>query len=468
MLVPEKTTLICGSPGTGKTTYLLDILEKELHKVEPNEIAFVSFTRQGTYEGRDRATKKFGYTEDDFLYFRTLHSIAFRELKMRPGEMINRKHYNALSEALNMKIKGYYDYNLIENDDLYLFYIDLYRNNKSRANQIVDNINMQKLIWIEKNYRELKKYYGIKDFTDLIIEFIQREKSLPVKVAIIDEAQDLTSLQWEMIEIAFKNCERIYVAGDDDQSIYEWSGADVKYFLSIEGKIKILSQSYRLPKNILKFATSITNKIKERITKDFEPTEEEGHVLSINDIRDVKLNENESYLFLSRNNMFLPMFKDYLMQQSVVFKYQNKPVINTEHIIAINTYVRIQKEKEYSKKDLTVLKRYLFPNINLSRIKNIEWYDALKINNDQMIYYRDLLRKHTDISKCNINVSTIHSVKGSEADNVILYLNVTRSVYKNIQINPDSEHRVFYVGATRAKKNLYILLPDQKYYYDIL
>ena len=463
-----ETNIIYGPPGTGKTTYLLDILEKELREVEPNEVAFVSFTRQGTYEGRDRAIEKFGYTEDDFPYFRTLHSIAFRELKMRPGEMINRKHYDILSESLNMKIKGYYDYNLIENDDLYLFYIDLYRNNKNRAGQIVDNINMQTLIWIEKNYRELKKYYGIKDFTDLIVEFVKRNKSLPVKVAIIDEAQDLTSLQWEMIEIAFKDCERMYIAGDDDQAIYEWSGADVYHFINLKGNIKILEHSYRLPQNIMEFAKDISSKIKERVSKDFEPTKTEGHVIPINDIRDVKINSDESYLFLSRNNMFLPMFKDYLMQKSVVFKYQNKPVIDTEHIVAINTYVRMQREKEHSKKDLAILKKYLFPNIDLSRIKGIEWYDALKISNDQMIYYRDLLRKHTDISKCNINVSTIHSVKGAEADNVILLLNVTRSVFMNIQQNPDSEHRVFYVGATRAKNNLYILLPNQKYYYDIL
>ncbi len=463
-----KTNIIYGPPGTGKTTYLLDILEKELREVEPDKIAFVSFTRQGAYEGRDRAIEKFGYKEDDFPYFRTLHSIAFRELKMRPSEIVNKKHYGILSKALNMRIKGYYDYNLTENDDLYLFYIDLYRNNKSRANQIVDSINTQKLIWIEKNYRELKNYYKIKDFTDLIVEFIRLGKSLPVEVAIIDEAQDLTSLQWEMIRIAFGDCERIYIAGDDDQAIYEWSGADVQYFINLKGSIKILEKSYRLPEKILEFSKSISGKIQKRITKDFEPTKEKGHVILINDIRDVKINKDETYLFLSRNNMFLPKVKDYLMQQSVVFKYQNKSMVDPEHVVAINAYVKIQKDKEPVGKDLTILKKYLFPNIDLSRIKNIEWYDSLKISNDQILYYRDLLHNKINISNCKIDIRTIHSIKGGEADNVVLLLNVTKSVFKNIQQNPDSEHRVFYVGATRARKNLYILLPNQKYYYDII
>ena len=463
-----ETNIIFGPPGTGKTTYLLDVLERELLETDPDKIAFVSFTREGAYQGRDRAMEKFHYKEEDFPYFRTLHSIAFRAAKMRPSQMMQRQHYEALGKALNMKIRGYYDYNLATNDDMYLFYIDLYRNNKERAGQIVNSINTQQLVWVERNYRELKEYFSVKDFTDLIAEFVERGEPLPVKVAIIDEAQDLTTLQWQMIEVAFRNCERIYIAGDDDQAIYQWSGADVHRFISLKGNIKILERSYRLPENILDFAKRISGKIRERVTKDFESTGRDGHVLSVNELRDIQIKDDESYLFLSRNNLFLPKFRSFLMQRAVVFNYQNKPAINSEHVSAINTYVRLQRGKDVSKRDMTLLKRFVQPNLDLTKIRGFEWYDALRIENDRMAYYRDLLRKQTNITDCRINVNTIHSVKGAEADNVILLLNVTKSVFRNIQMNPDSEHRVFYVGATRAKKNLYILLPDERYYYDIL
>lgn len=463
-----ETNIICGSPGCGKTTYLLNVVEKELKTHDPNEIAFVSFTRQGAYEGRDRAIEKFNYTINDFLYFRTLHSIAFKELGMKPAEMISKKHFDILNKTLDMNIKGYYDYNLSENDDIYLFYINLYLNNKKRADQIVNNINTQKLIWVEKNYRELKKYYNVKDFTDLIIEFVRLGKSLPVKIAIIDEAQDLTSLQWEMVRIAFRDCEKMYIAGDDDQAIYEWSGANVEYFINLKGNIKILETSYRLPERILEFSKSISSKIQKRITKDFKPTKEKGQVNIINDINELEINSDESYLFLSRNNFYLNMFKEFLMKKVVVFKYQNKSFIILEHVTAINTYVRMKKNQKFSNQDKLIVKKYLRPHISFDDIKNIKWFDALKIPNEKIMYYRDLLRKKLDITKCNIDVRSIHSVKGMEVDNVILLLNVSKSVFRNIQENPDSEHRVFYVGATRARKRLYVLLPDQKYYYDIM
>lgn len=460
--------IIFGPPGTGKTQQLLSILEQELRQYEPNEIAYVSFTKEGAYQGRNRAIEKFNYLEDDFPYFRTLHSLAFRTLGMKPNDMIKRQHYKIFGQAMNMNVKGYYDYNLADNDDKYLFYIDLYRNNKSRARQIVDNLNTQKLLWVEKNYRELKKQYKIFDFTDLIVNFNNLNKSIPVKVAFIDEAQDLTTLQWEMIEIAFKDCERIYIAGDDDQAIYEWSGADVNYFINLKGNIKFLEKSYRLSRSVLECAKNISKKITKRVVKDFEPTEHEGKVSSINDIFDIKINPDETYLFLSRNTMYLNKFSDFLMRKAAVFYYKRKPSILKEHIAAINTYVRIQKKEEITQANRFTLNKFLKLTVKGEHIKNLEWFDALNIPVDKMIYYRDLLSNKTDITKFNINVNTIHSVKGAEADNVVLFLNVTRSVYKNIQMNPNSEHRVFYVGATRAKKNLFILLPDCKYYYDIL
>jgi DNA replication protein DnaC len=46
-----KKRTIYGPPGTGKTTYLMSLIMEDLKTIKPNRIAFVSYTKQGTYEG---------------------------------------------------------------------------------------------------------------------------------------------------------------------------------------------------------------------------------------------------------------------------------------------------------------------------------------------------------------------------------------------------------------------------------
>ena len=66
----------------------------------------------------------------------------------------------------------------------------------------------------------------------------------------VDEAQDLTPLQWDMVVKMSEGVERVYIAGDDDQAIYEWNGADVTLFQTFPGKSLVLKKSVRLNKNI--------------------------------------------------------------------------------------------------------------------------------------------------------------------------------------------------------------------------
>lgn len=58
--------------------------------------------------------------------------------------------------------------------------------------------------------------------------------------------------------------------------------------------------------------------------------------------------------------------------------------------------------------------------------------------------------------KPSVIVGTCHSVKGGEADNVILYPNISWSAKQQYDDNPDPVIRQFYVGMTRAKKALYL------------
>jgi len=54
-------------------------------------------------------------------------------------------------------------------------------------------------------------------------------------------------------------------------------------------------------------------------------------------------------------------------------------------------------------------------------------------------------------------VSTIHGSKGGEADNVVIFTDLSPAADAEMNINPDDLHRLFYVAVTRTKENLYIV-----------
>ena len=110
-------TIVLGPPGTGKTTTLLNQVDKHLKNTDPNKIGFFSFTQKAAYEARDRAMDKFNFSEDDLPYFRTLHSLAFRRLGIKKEQVMQRRHYEDLGKKINMRI----DYNEYDQEQTGLF-----------------------------------------------------------------------------------------------------------------------------------------------------------------------------------------------------------------------------------------------------------------------------------------------------------------------------------------------------------
>ena len=89
--------------------------------------------------------------------------------------------------------------------------------------------------YVADSYANYKSTFGLMDFTDLIIRFANEADHLmpPLKICFLDEAQDLSPLQWDIAHKLDEKSERMYVAGDDDQAIYRWAGADVNHFINL-------------------------------------------------------------------------------------------------------------------------------------------------------------------------------------------------------------------------------------------
>ena len=109
-----KQKLILGPPGTGKTTRLLQLLEHEVERVgDVTRIAFVSFTRKATQEAAERIERNLKLDKKQMRYFRTIHSLCYRELGVASGGLLKYSDYEILGKALGVEFSKY-GYNMEE------------------------------------------------------------------------------------------------------------------------------------------------------------------------------------------------------------------------------------------------------------------------------------------------------------------------------------------------------------------
>lgn len=480
-------TKIFGPPGCGKTHQLLTIMENELNKgTDPSRIALVTFTKKGAEEAKQRAIEKFDLKEDDLPYFRTLHSLAFRAMGVSLGEVMHDGHWKELFDLLGMqhKTNNHVMGGIPGKDevgDLCNLISSLSRNKLVSFDEMYYELNVElewsRLLQFQRVLQKYKDQNGLIDFTDMLENFTD---VLPVDVAIIDEAQDLSPLQWRVVDCAFHKADRMYMAGDDDQAIYKWAGADAELFRNRPGDIDVLHQSYRLPRSIWTLANNIVEQIHDRQPKEWKPRDEEGLVDHAKNFESIDISEGE-WLLMARNKNLLSKYTKRVRELGYAYIREGKLSINESHFEAIDGWSLLnrggQVGKWVARKIVELIPEAstdckLFDKSTDDTLFDLEtlrehmgvkltgaWFDVLLgISTRDRDYYREVLRHGESLKDTpRIKISTIHAAKGGEADNVVLFSDMSKRCFDEYKQFPDEMHRVFYVGVTRAKHNLYII-----------
>ncbi|MHB1099503.1 MAG: UvrD-helicase domain-containing protein [Burkholderiales bacterium] len=478
----------------GKTTRLLEIMEEELARgVRPERLAFVSFTKKAVGEAATRAQTKFNLSARELPYFRTIHSLAYRLLGVTQGEIMQHKHWAELGSALGYTFSRHADMSDgmaptgRERGDLLRFIEQLGRARCVGLEQQIrdsrEEVTPQELARYMSTLAAYKRDTGVMDFTDLLERYVAEGQPAPVDVAIIDEAQDLSRLQWKLIKRAFAGVPRIYVAGDDDQAIFEWSGADVDTFLALKGEREILNVTHRLPRHLYGYSQMIVSRLSQRFEKKATPRAQQGELHRLADWQQAPIQEGGTWMLLARNSFLLGPVKEWLHGAGLPYATAFGSSVVPAHLRAIIAWEKLRKGEAQP----AALVREVYDHMNVTRghktlpgveadrmltlaelreshgcLTDAPWHDALtKIPLRDLTYYRAIKRRGESLARPpRIYVGTIHSVKGGEADNVALLPDMTQRTWEGYERERDAEHRTFYVGATRAKEALWLVAPS--------
>jgi len=483
---------VLGPPGTGKTTTLLNYVGDYLNKGVPlHRIGYFAFTKKAANEAKERMLQKFpDKHKKDLKYFQTLHSLAFHTLGMSEENVMQDVHYNQIGEKLSIRVNGSSQETCyLESDNEYFQLInkanikDTSIEEEFDTNEYSRDIDFEVLNTVYRNYMNFKEVNNLKDYTDMIKNFIKEQhKSPQFDVVFIDEAQDLSPIQWKMYDVLKTKTKDMYLAGDDDQAIFAWAGADVKRFIEEKAEHQILQNSRRIPLAVLEQAKIIQSRIQgPRIDKVYYPRVDEngiiveGKVEKIFTIDSLDFTKGE-WLILTRAKYRADEIAKLLKEKNFFFKTRHGKSYNQKLYKAALNWTKLTEGEPIPANECKDMFDFLvqdFDNktlkdktfIYLSDLgfdKNLFWFEVFN-NADQKecLYIRTMLSNGEKLNQePKVEISTIHASKGGERENIVLVLDNTRMIRNNINTSidkADEEHRVWYVGVTRSKQNLYLL-----------
>lgn len=458
----EGPVLILAGAGSGKTRVLTTRIGHLIEDkgVQPANILAITFTNKAANEMRERVEETLDSDASD-MWISTFHSCCVRILR----KDINRIGYNRsfviydsadqvtlvkdCLKELNLSDKVFEPKVIIST--ISGAKDKLYDPKQFKAMHMNDN-RMSKIADVYALYQDRLKRNSALDFDDLIfktVELLKSDKEVldyyrnRFKYIMVDEYQDTSKAQYELIKILAKEHQNICVVGDDDQSIYGWRGADIRNILEFEKDydnvhVVKLEQNYRSTQIILDAANTVISNNIERKRKRLWSEKKEGELIKIQVAQDeieesdfvadmiakISREQNRSYkdfAVLYRANAQSRSVEDALNRSQIPYNiYGGTKFYERKEIKDLIAYLRVIQNPQ---DDISIKRIINIPRrgIGLRTIEKIEDRASLK----QESIYSVLIDIET-----NSEISTKARNSISEfVDNVIGTLRTMREVY---------------------------------------
>jgi superfamily I DNA/RNA helicase len=511
--------VIFGPPGTGKTTELARLTRQYAADEGSDSVLLCAYTRSAARELAGRELQL------DVQQVGTLHSHCYHALDeptiaesktkdwneayplyplSRPKSMVNHEEMPEEPSTENL-------------GDALLQEVNVSRH---RQIPVEDWMPEVQLFW--QTWRGWKHDHGYMDFTDLIE---QARLLIPVapgnpRTIMVDEAQDLSLLQWDLLTRWGTHATRVLVCGDDDQALYRWCGADFRPLLTAPQR-RTLPQSYRVPRDIQRWAQRYTQSLLFHEPKTWRPREAVGSLQRgsgvwhqpesiVQDLKEwlyedpwstfaciapcsymlaplIALLRGEGFPFANRwrtsrhdwNPLTPPArgigavqrLRDYLRPQERLWTWQELAtwlhLIHSEGILTRKAKVQVALRADETRLCTLADLEPLFQPGQLAGALtgSLHWLtdSLLQSHAKAMAYPVRVYRQHglpglQDPPR--LTIGTSHSLKGAEADTVVFFGDLSRSQQTALALGgeeADDVRRMLYVACTRARETLILV-----------
>ena len=296
---------IIACAGSGKTTVMSERIAKLVHDGEDrNKIVAFTYTEKAASSLKFNVREALSRWCPDSpylggMYIGTIHSFAFQKLR----EIVAKyRSYEVLDEVKRIiwvaKNYSQLGINSIKMDDGYFDSIERF---SKTADMIRDNeISLQQIAGIpaykqvHERYLELLNEDKYLDFSGILYELVGTIESSPallnelresINFLVVDEYQDVNHIQEKLISLICGHNGNLCVVGDDDQSIFEFQGADVNNIIDFEQrygvndtKIVRIQENFRCPREVIEAARDLIRRNSHRIDKSMIPGQSDGKI----------------------------------------------------------------------------------------------------------------------------------------------------------------------------------------------
>ncbi len=295
--------LILAGAGSGKTRVLVHRIAwlTQVMGVSPYNILAVTFTNKASNEMRGRIESLVGQKAAG-LTMGTFHGIAYRLLRQHYQEVGLPQTFQILdSDDQKRVIKRLLNAMELEESQWPHKQIQAFINGEKEEGRRPDHIDVghnpfvAKMVEVYRAYEAQCQRSGLVDFAELLLRAHELWLKNPTVLAhyqaryqhiLVDEFQDTNSLQYAWLRVLAGGTGKLFVVGDDDQSIYGWRGAKVENIRQFDEdfaqvqKVK-LEQNYRSTSTILKAANGLISHNTERMGKELWSAGDEGDLIQV-------------------------------------------------------------------------------------------------------------------------------------------------------------------------------------------